>query len=421
MKLNQVVSTAFLTALTGTSLFAQTPAPLREGVWRGVFQAGQETVPFNFEVKAGNSVATTKLYLLNAREREELTDLTQQGDSVFVPIPLYDATLRFKREGADKLTGVYRSNSSGRDLPLTAEYGKTYRFEPGVAPTVNLSGKWDVNIERGPGDVNKTVGVFEQTGSRVTGTILTVTGDYRYLDGQVSGNEFVLSSFSGSSPSVFRGKFTEDGKFTGEFRYVRGGFAATGVKNEKAALPDLYSLTNLKTGYSKLDFTFPDLNGKSVSLNDPKYKNKVVIVTILGSWCPNCIDETAFLAPWYKANRKRGVEIIGLAFERKNDLTFAKTALTRLLKRYDVQYDILFAGIADKKVASEALPALNKVLAFPTTIIIDKKGNVSQIHTGYTGPATGAYYDEYVQEFNSHISQLIGDAPAPQASRQTGK
>ena len=181
-------------------------------------------------------------------------------------------------------------------------------------------------------------------------------------------------------------------------------------------MPDLYSLTYLKPGYKKLDFTYPDLNQKPVSLTDAKYKDKVVIVTILGSWCPNCIDETAFLAPWYKANKERGVEIIGLAFERKNDLAFAKTALTRLINRYDVQYDILFAGIADKKVASDALPALNKVLAFPTTIILDRQGNVAQIHTGYTGPATGKYYDEYVAEFNQTIDKLLKKEPAPAAT-----
>jgi peroxiredoxin len=343
---------------------------------------------------------------------------------VFIPIPLYDASLRFARKGA-KLTGVYRSNSGAKDLPVTAEFGRTDRYEKGAAPTVSLNGKWDIGIQRSVADrsdINQTVGVFEQKGSRVTGTVLTTTGDYRYLDGQVTGNEFRLSSFSGSAPAVLQGKVNPDGSLTGEFRYIRGAFPLTGKKNDNAKLPDLYSLTYLKPGYKKLDFTFPNLNGKPVSLSDAKYKDKVVIVTILGSWCPNCIDETAFLAPWYKANKGRGVEIIGLAFERKNDPAFAKTALTRLIDRYDVQYDILFSGIADKKVASDALPALNKVLAFPTTIILDRQGNVAQIHTGYTGPATGKYYDEYVAEFNQTIDKLLKNerVGAPPVSAATG-
>ena len=424
MKLPLITQSIAFALVSSASVFAQSTLP--NGPYRGQFQTPGGAVPFNFEVKNAAASAAT-VYLLNADEREELTGVQQSGDSVFIPIPLYDASLRFQRKGG-KLTGVYRSNSGAKDLPVTAEFGRSNRYEKGAAPTVSLNGKWDIGIQRStsdPADINQTVGVFEQKGSRVTGTVLTTTGDYRYLDGQVTGNEFRLSSFSGSAPAVLQGRINPDGSLTGEFRYVRGAFPLTGKKNDNAKLPDLYSLTYLKPGYKKLDFTFPDLNGKPVSLSDAKYKDKVVIVTILGSWCPNCIDETAFLAPWYKANKGRGVEIIGLAFERKNDPVFAKTALTRLIDRYDVQYDILFSGIADKKVASDALPALNKILAFPTTIILDRQGNVAQIHTGYTGPATGNYYHEYVAEFNQTIDKLLkskrdGTPPTP-ASTGGGK
>lgn len=423
---NRTNLTAALLLGLATGAAAQTAASLPNGPYRGEFQTSNGPVPFSFEV-IGNTA-----YLLNAGEREALTGLQQRGDSVFIPIPLYDATLRFKRTG-NQLTGLYRAGEA-QPIPVTAEFGRADRYAPGAAPTVSLNGKWDIGIQSlrrtgtatKPDDINQTVGVFEQRGSRVTGTILTTTGDYRYLDGHVTGNRFELSSFSGSAPAAFRGEIGADSKLTGEFRYVRGAFPATGVKNDGAKLPDLYSLTYLKPGYKKLTFTFPALNrgnepGEPVSLADPKYAGKVVVVTILGSWCPNCIDETAFLAPWYKANRQRGVEIIGLAFERKNDLAFAKTALSRLINRYDVQYDILFAGIADKKVASEALPALNKVLAFPTTIIIDRQGNVVQIHTGYTGPATGKYYEDYVAEFNQTIDKLLRNEARPNEPARAGR
>lgn len=153
---------------------------------------------------------------------------------------------------------------------------------------------------------------------------------------------------------------------------------------------------------------FPDaFTGQAVSLNDAKYKGKSVIVTILGSWCPNCIDEASFLAPWYKANRKRGVEIIGLSFERKNDPVFAKSRIEALKKRFDIDYDLLFAGLADKKYASSVLPALSEVFSFPTTIFIDKTGKVSKIHTGYSGPATGKFYEEFVKEFNRDVDGLL--------------
>ena len=180
-----------LALLTGASVLAQTPLP--NGPYRGEFQTPNGGVPFNFEIKSTGSIKTA--YLLNADGREELTGVQQQGDSLFIPIPLYDASLRFARKGG-KLTGVYHANSGGKDLPVTAEFGRTDRYEKGAASTVSLNGTWDIGIQRSardPTDINQTVGVFAQKGSRVTGTILTTTGDYRYLDGQVTGNEFRLN------------------------------------------------------------------------------------------------------------------------------------------------------------------------------------------------------------------------------------
>ena len=139
----------------------------------------------------------------------------------------------------------------------------------------------------------------------------------------------------------------------------------------------------------------------------PNYKGKVVIVAILGSWCPNCLDENAFLSEWYKTNSQRGVEIIGLGFERKNDFEYAKKALSNLKTRLGITYDILFAGQSGTANASKALPALNGISAFPTTIFIDKKGKVRKVHTGFTGPATGKFYEEFKVEFNTLIDKLL--------------
>lgn len=126
----------------------------------------------------------------------------------------------------------------------------------------------------------------------------------------------------------------------------------------------------------------------------------------MGSWCPNCLDENAFLAEWYKANHDRGVEIIGLAFERKNDFELARKSLTNLKTRLDIQYEILFAGQSGTESASKALPQLNGITSFPTTIFIDKKGNVRKVHSGFNGPATGKFYEEFKAEFNTLIDQL---------------
>ena len=123
-----------------------------------------------------------------------------------------------------------------------------------------------------------------------------------------------------------------------------------GTLNAKAGLPDPYKLTGLKEGYSELDFSFPDVNGQKISPKDEKFKNKVVIVAIGGTWCPNCVDEASFLAPWYKANHERGVEIISIQYERQADPDFVKKVLTRMRSKYDIQYDQVFGGIADNSM-----------------------------------------------------------------------
>jgi thiol-disulfide isomerase/thioredoxin len=200
---------------------------------------------------------------------------------------------------------------------------------------------------------------------------------------------------------------TGGNKLTGAFISPGGTTRLEAVKSDTAKLPDPYKLTYLKEGFDRLSFSFPNLDGKSISLNDDKYRGKVVVLTVLGSWCPNCIDEAAFLAPWYKENNKRGVEIVGVSFERKDDFNFAKARLDNLVRRFDIRYDILFAGIADKKVVAAKFPELNTFLSFPTTLFIDKKGKVRKVHTGYTGPATGEYYEDFIKEFNDEVTALL--------------
>jgi thiol-disulfide isomerase/thioredoxin len=394
---------------TGLALKAQ-PKPL-SGYWRGVFTLAKgDTLPFNFEIK------NESVYLINASERFELTSVRQKGDSLKIPIDIYDAVLLAKIETPHRLVGVfkkYNTTSKEASIPFVAEHGKRFRFSeyPKVA-RVSLQGKWSVEIENRLGNPTRAVGLFEQIGSKLTGTFLTTTGDYRFFEGSVEGDAFVLSAFSGSNPSLLKGEVKGD-TLRGQFIGARGTHAFVGVRNQNAELPDVYALTKLKEG-ATFDFRFPDaFSGKLTSLQDTKYKGKALIVTILGSWCPNCIDEAAFLAPWYRANQDRGVEVVGLAFERKNDPVFAKERLQALKQRFGITYDLLFAGLADKQYASRVLPALSEVLAFPTTIYIDRLGNVQKIHTGYTGPATGKYYEDFVKEFEKDVAQLLKAEPLP--------
>ncbi|GAA3979753.1 peroxiredoxin family protein [Mucilaginibacter dorajii] len=398
---------------------------IKEGVWRGEFTVAETKVPFNFELK-GRDAEHAVFTLINGSRRDNFHVKQIGKDSVFIKMNTYDAALVAKVQEDGTLTGEYRSlvpGFRGNSLPFTAEYGKTYRFvEPGkdVAPTANLTGKWELKVYSKDQVPNK-IAVLKQTGNTLTGVIMQVTGDSRELEGTVQGDEFELSGFTGPSPKIYKGKINADGTLSGEIGsgiYDNTKFDA--VKDDKAELPDPYKLTYLKEGYKKLDFTFPDLNGKPVSLSDDKYKGKVTIIEIVGTWCPNCTDQTVFLSPWFNKNHNRGVEAIAIGFEQKDSLEYAKYTLGKLKEKYNIQYDIVFGGLADKKLVSQKLPALNKFVAFPTTIIIDRKGDVREIYTGYTGTVTGKYYQDYEKKFNKLLDELIAEPVPASAANVTG-
>jgi len=383
---------------------------LKEGLWRGAFALPGNEIPFVFEVK-GKSADSTSVFLINGIDRFELKNVTYNNDSVTIPIDLYSSVLKGKLT-ENTFEGVLVKVNTDKPVagvPFKAEFGEIPRFpKSNEAPSVSLSGTWDINIIS-PKDTDKTVGNFDQKESLVTGSILTTTGDFRFLEGVVQGKKIAISAFGGSSPYLLKGEFTNDSTFAGEFITPRSTSKVEGKRNPKAALPDPYTASHLKEGFSTIEFSFPNLEGKKVSLTDSIYKGKVVIVTILGSWCPNCLDENAFLSEWYKSNNKRGVEIIGLGFERKDDFESAKKSLSNLKTRLGIPYEILFAGKSSTEAASKALPALNGISAFPTTIFIDKKGNVRKVHTGFNGPATGKFYEEFKTEFNGLIDSLVAE------------
>ncbi|SEJ02357.1 Peroxiredoxin [Dyadobacter koreensis] len=418
---NQIKAVAFagVTIFSSLANAAENPGAKspKQGIWRGEFVISETHIPFNFEYNAKDKEHPV-LTLLNGSRRDDFKVTKLSGDSIFVKMNTYDAALVANVESDGKITGEYRSlvpGFRGSSLPFSAEYGKDYRFvEKGKEqPTKhNLSGKWDLQV-LSKAKMPDNVALLKQEGNKLTGVIMSTVGDSRELEGVVQGDEFVLSHFSGPNPRVYKGKINDDGSISGVISSgIYDNTKFEGSKNEQAALPDPYKLTHLKEGYSKLDFTLPDLNGNPVSLSDDKYKGKVVIVEIVGTWCPNCTDQTAFLSPWFKANKARGVEAIAIGFEQKDDLEYAKYTLGTLKKKYGIEYDILFGGIADKKVASDKLPALNRMMAFPTTILIDRKGDVRQIHTGYTGEVTGQYFKDYVAKWNKDLDELLAE-PVP--------
>jgi thiol-disulfide isomerase/thioredoxin len=368
-------------------------------------------LPFGIELqkKADN---TYQAYILNASEKFQTDDASVSGDSLRIPISLFDAEIVAKM--TDKgLRGIFRKNKGRKsfvEVPFKATLGYNYRFVPTlkIANKTDLQGKWATNfINNNTQKKSFLVGIFEQKGNIVTGTFLTTTGDYRYMDGNRVGDSLFLSTFDGSHTFLLKAKI-KGNKMTGKFSDSVLGFKnIEATKDDKAELPDVKKITYLKEGYEKLNFTFPNEKGEKISLSDDAFKGKVTVVQILGSWCPNCMDESMYLAPFYEKNKDKGLEIIGLAYEKNADLESFKTKMALIRKRFGIEYPLLQAGLNNSESATESLPMLNKVIGFPTTLIIDKKGKIRETHTGFSGPGTGKYYSEWVADFERLIDKLL--------------
>ena len=408
MKIHLIIVLAGM--LLWTSCRESAKQGLQDGTWRSSLTIQNKEVPFLMEVENGH-LPNAVVYLLNGAERVPLEGITFQGDTVVIPITSYDAELRGVHSAGHIKGHFYRlflDNDPG--IPFEAQWGNGKRFEISGSPgTADPGGKWEVLFIREKGDTTRNVGVFTRENERITGSVLTATGDLRFLEGTTTADGFQLSAFSGLSPYLMEVVFTGADSFTGHFYSSRSVTRLVGTRNEAAEPADPYSLTWLREGYDRIDFSLPNIEDKMVSLSDERYRNKVVILSILGSWCPNCLDEMEFLVPWYKENKARGVEIIGLSFERKDDPEYVRKVLGQLIDRYKVPYEILFAGTTGAESTAKALPALNKISSYPTTIFIDKKGEVRKIHTGFNGPATGQYYEAFQKDFNRLMDQLLAE------------
>lgn len=389
------------------------PADLKTGVWRATLKTETGTeIPFNFEVI--DSAGVKRIEIINGKERFRVNEISTKADSVNITMPLFESEIKTVLGDNGYLYGKFIRHLATKDVAMefNAQPDVNWRFFNANAPSDhNVSGRWSVTFTSvNAKDTTVAVGEFVQKGSNVTGTFLTTTGDYRFLEGTIANNKLYLSCFDGSNSLMFTGQLSDNKNITGGKFY--SGLSSvknwSAKKDERALLPDSYSLTSLKPNYSTLDFSFPDLDGKKVSLSDEKYKNKVVVVQLLGSWCPNCMDETSYLSSFYTKYKDRGVEIIGLAYETTNDFEKSKKNIERLQNRLNVNYEILLTGFTNnKQEVMKSLPALSTFLAFPTTLIIDKKGAVRKIHTGFTGPGTGKHYTEFVTYFEKNIDDLL--------------
>jgi thiol-disulfide isomerase/thioredoxin len=371
--------------------------------------ANRIELPFNFEVVYNGKQPS--LIIRNADERIVVDEISLTVDSFNFKMPVFDSEFRCRRS-KNGFTGVwinhYRSNRNR--IPFVAEFGRYNRFEtvPGKANPV-FEGRWKVVFSPGSKDSTAAVGIFnhiEQT-DFLKGTFLTETGDYRYLEGIRSGSQIFLSSFDGSRAYLFTGNL-KDGMIEGMFysgMHWREPWIAK--RDESFKLRDAEEITSLKNGSGRVAFSFPDLDGKTISLDDDKFKNKPVIVQLMGSWCANCLDESRYFTELYHQYHASGLEIIALAFEKTTEEQKARQLVKRFKDRVHAPYEFLITSQSGKASAEKFFPQLSAVSAFPTTIFLNKAHEVVKIHTGFNGPATGEEYQVFKERTENLISTLM--------------
>ena len=353
-------------------------------------------------------ISDNKILVRNAQEIIECKNVFVDKDSIYAEFPVFNSFITAKFNSGI-WSGTYHDPQRKGDysIEFTSRQGSKFEYEKS---SVLLGQEYKVLFSNGTEDEYPALAIFEQNGNLINGTFRTETGDYRFLSGNVGVKEgkevFALSCLDGSHAFLFEGEI-EGEKIKGTF-YSGNHWSTTfiGSVDEDFELADPDTLTLYNEAYGDFDFSFPDLNGDTVVFSE-KYKGNVTLVQIMGSWCPNCMDETRYLSGYYNSFKEKGVNVVALAFERTEDFEKSRKAVETLKKDIGAEYDFLIAGVGSKTKASEKLPMLSKILSFPTTLLIDQTGKVVYIHTGFNGPSTGDEFESFKQYLEGFTNELL--------------
>jgi thiol-disulfide isomerase/thioredoxin len=437
LKLNLFFSLTILFLNTSCLVTDNHFSRLPNGIWRGILKLDSRPVssnpkgeplpeklnlkfdevtdgelPFTFEITYIKEDSFV-MDLINGSERIRASEIFFGRDKYLakdtfrINFPIYDTYLHgLYEENVMEGEWVINYRNEFNKIPFVAKFGQNYRFtQLKKEPLINLTGSWETEFGLVDGEEPYPgVAEFKQTGNYLTGTFLTETGDYRYLEGTVQLNKLYLSVFDGSHAFLFEGKINADSTINGIFRsgkHYQTIWKAKPQKNNN--LRDPNSITQLVDN-QPLSFEFPDVNGNPVSLNN--IKGKVKIIQLFGTWCPNCLDETNFILEYLSKNKEKNITVIGLAFERYAEQEKVLSILSSYKKRLKITYPILWAGSYNKREASKVLPMLNGITAFPTMLILDENNRVIKIHTGFYGPAT-SQYENFRRDFEESINEVI--------------
>ena len=370
------------------------------GAWRAVLDLAGGPLQFGLQIARAEPVWRGQL--CNGTECQPI-DVRFEGDSLVLDIPDYAATISAARRG-DSLVGTYSNvgNRGPRVIPFRAARGRW----PALPPSQQLLGRWDATYFT-DWATSPRIFEFKRGPSGLEGTIISNTGDYGHFSGWAVADSFAMAHFDGSYVYLLTGKLGGD--------TLRGTFHA-GLRTQtrwkavrSTGAPHLKSPTELTTAdtAAPFRFAFRDLDGRLVTNDDPRFKGRVVLVDIFGSWCPTCHHATPELVKLYRRYRSRGLEVVGLAYEVTGDSAVDGKQIRRYREKFGITFPLLLAGINDTEAAAATLPQLRGFTSFPTTLFLGRDGRIRRVQAGFYGPATGPQYRRQLREFEEEIERLL--------------
>jgi thiol-disulfide isomerase/thioredoxin len=391
---------------------AQAPSQSLSGLWDAAVVVNGLEIPFRFEI-AGSGAAISGSFF-NGDEKVTSTGGKYDNGSLTLNFDHYATQIEAGLVNG-RLAGVY--NRATGFYPFYAKRFTPPAAFPNEVPAID--GLWTI------GSVNSNKGesawrfIVRQSGAEVTAAILRVDGDTGALSGTYRQGKFIVSHFSGARPLVLELTPQKDGSLeilrnrTEKMVAIRDSEA----KLKGVAEPtDPSRHSSVKDPTEPFKFAFPDITGKIVTNKDERFRNKVIIIGIGGSWCPNCHDEAPFLSELYTKYKDKGLEIVELSFEEEAQKAKGFPRLLAFNKRYGVNYTVLLAG--DQADVQEKVPQIHNLNSFPTTIFIGRDGLVRSVHAGFAGAVSGVFHSSAKEEIAANVERLLAEPVTTTRSQQ---
>ncbi|HJS48528.1 MAG TPA: TlpA disulfide reductase family protein [Gemmatimonadales bacterium] len=372
------------------------------GPWRGALDLAGGPLPFQLEVAASGAGLSGRLCNASACGA---VGVRAAGDSVTIDIPDFDARLVAAWRG-DSLAGEYRNvgNRGPRTIPFRAERGRW----PPEPPGAHLAGSWDAWFEAAPGRRSPRVIRAWRAEEGGEGTVIGNSGDSGLFLAQARGDSLILARFDGSFVYLVTARLDGDTLRGTWHAGLRSQTPFTAVRT--TGRPHLRVPTEItRADTAPFRFAFPDLEGRIVTQDDPRFRGKVLLVDVFGTWCPTCHDAAPVLVGFDRDYRARGLAIVGLAYEVTGDSAVDNRQLRRYREKFGIEFPLLRAGLNDTELTAATLPQLANFTAYPTTLFLDRRGRVRRVQAGFYGPATGAQHERLVAEFRAEIERLLAE------------